>query len=233
LATTVQSGRASIDVSGTRREYIIDIPAGYDPRKPHRLVFAWHWRGGSADNVASGAYYDLKSRSGGSAIFVAPQGIDAGWANTGGRDIAFTRAMVDRFKSQLCIDERRIFSTGWSFGGMMSFAVGCAMGDVFRAIAPMSGALFSGCENGTNRVAVWGAHGIYDDVVSLNSGRQGRDVFLQRNHCGTQTSPVEPSPCVSYQGCDAGYPVVWCEFAGGHGTPSFAGSAIWSFFSQF
>mgnify|MGYP006206118421 CR=1 FL=1 len=36
----------------------------------------------------------------------------------------------------------------FSYGGMMSHAVGCAMGDVFRAIAPMAGAQISGCEDG-------------------------------------------------------------------------------------
>lgn len=232
-ASPIRSGRASLDVGGTRREYIIDVPDDYDPSRPYRLIFAWHWRGGSADNVANDGYYGLRSRANGSAIFVAPQGIDAGWANTEGRDLAFLRAMLDHFNSQLCIDQDRIFSTGWSFGGMMSFAIGCGMGDVFRAIAPMSGALFSGCEDGNDPVAVWSAHGIYDDVVAVERGREGRDVFLQRNHCGTETVPVEPDSCVSYQGCDEGYPVVWCEFAGGHGTADFAGESVWNFFSQF
>jgi hypothetical protein len=45
--------------------------------------------------------------------------------------------------------------------------------------------------------------------------------------------PTDPSPCVAYQGCDDGYPVTWCEFAGGHSPPSFASAAIWDFFSQF
>jgi poly(3-hydroxybutyrate) depolymerase len=220
------------------REYILDVPTGYDSNHPYRLIFGWHWRGGSADNVAmgqlgGGAYYGLETRSNGSAIFVAPEGLDQGWANTGGRDIQFLEAMLARFRSELCIDENRIFSTGFSYGGMMSLAVGCAMGDVFRAIAPMSGAIYSGCEDGTDPVAFWGAHGDNDTVVPLSNGEAGRDEFLQRNGCDTQTTPVDPSPCVTYQGCEAGYPVTWCEFSGGHMAPSFSGQALWDFFSQF
>jgi hypothetical protein len=38
---------------------------------------------------------------------------------------------------------------------------------------------------------------------------------------------------VSYQGCDAGYPVTWCEFDGTHQPPSFGTSAITVFFKSF
>ncbi len=235
-STLPESGRFTIDVGGSAREYILAVPDSCDPAQPYRLIFAWHPRGGSAEQVASGfmgGYNGLESEANGSAIFVAPEGIDKGWANTGGRDIDFLRAMLDRFKGELCIDEDRIFSTGFSYGGMMSFAVGCAMGDVFRAIAPMSGAQYSGCEDGDHPVAVWGSHGDSDDIVPLSDGEAARDVFLERNGCGTATTPVDPSPCVSYEGCTAGYPVVWCEFSGEHAPFSNAGPPIWKFFSQF
>jgi poly(3-hydroxybutyrate) depolymerase len=215
----------------------LTLPDDYDPGNAYPVIFGWHPLGGSAEGIAGGGfiggYYGLENLANGSAIFVAPDGIDDGWANTGGRDIAFLEAMLDRFRSELCIDEGRIFSTGFSYGGMMSFAIGCALGDVFRAIAPMSGALYSGCEEGDAPIAVWGAHGNVDNVVPLDNGEAGLEVFLERNNCGSQTVATDPSPCVSYEGCDAGYPVTWCEFDGGHTPPDFAAEAIWDFFSQF
>ncbi len=241
----LKSGRASIDSSGTTREYVLKIPDGYDTNKPYRLIFAWHWRGGSANDVVTGTvgggpYYGLEQRAAGSAIFVSPEGIDAGFANTNGRDSAFLRAMLARFNSKLCIDQGRIFSTGFSYGGMMSDSIGCEMADVFRAIAPMSGAItnaahqYSGCtQTNSHPIAVWMSHGDADTVVPLADGKAALDLFVSRNQCQTQTAPVSPSPCVAYQGCSAGYPIHWCQFSGGHMAPSFASAAIWTFFSQF
>lgn len=233
------SGRATIDVGGTMREYILKVPDGYDANKPYKLIFGWHWRGGIANDVASGTiiggpYYGLESRAAGSAIFVAPEGIDMGWANTNGRDIAFLHAMLDLFNSKLCIDQGRIFSTGFSYGGMMSDSIGCEMADVFRAIAPNSGALYSGCKQANDHpIAALVMHGNNDTVVPLADGQAARDVFLERNACGTETTPVDPSPCVSYSGCTEGYPVVYCEFSGGHMPWSSAPDTVWKFFSQF
>jgi len=238
-------GRRTITSGGMNREYVLNLPANYDQNRAYRLIFTWHWRGGNANDVVTssagtGPYYGLESRAGGSAIFVSPEGLGdngtSGWENPQGRDITFLRDMLTYFNANLCIDQQRIFSTGFSYGGMMSIAVGCALGNVFRAIAPMSGAEYSGCVSGTNPVAFWGAHGTAngaDGVVAIADGRAARDEFLSRNGCGTTTSSVSPSPCVTYQGCRAGYPVTWCEFNGGHSPWSPSSQAVWDFFAQF
>jgi poly(3-hydroxybutyrate) depolymerase len=239
-STSLPSGRASIDVSGTSREYILALPSGYDANHPYRLIFGFHWSGGVANDVASGQiiggpYYGLQSRSAGSAIFVAPEGLNKGWANSGGGDIAFVKAMLAYFEANLCIDQSRIFSTGFSYGGMMSDEIGTEMGDVFRAIAPMSDACYSGGCKATNNhpIAVWMAHGDNDTTVPLADGMTALNKFLTKNGCGTETTPVNPSPCVQYQGCMTGYPVTWCKFSGGHMPWSPAPDAVWTFFSQF
>ena len=231
---------ASIDVSGTAREYILALPSGYDANHPYRLIFGFHWSGGVANDVASGQiiggpYYGLQSRSAGSAIFVAPEGLNKGWANSGGGDIAFVKAMLAYFEANLCIDQSRIFSTGFSYGGMMSDEIGTEMGDVFRAIAPMSDACYSGGCKATNNhpIAVWMAHGDNDQTVPLADGMTALNKFLTKNGCGTETTPVSPSPCVQYQGCMTGYPVTWCKFSGGHMPWSPAPDAVWAFFNQF
>jgi len=243
VATSLKSGRGTLSVAGTMREYILRIPDNYDVARAHKLIFAFHARGGNAAGVSGGSnndYYGLYSRSGGSAIFVSPEGLDAGWRNTGGVDIAFVKAMLSEFNSKLCIDERRVFSVGFSFGGMMSDAIGCAMADVFRAIAPMAGAIpnpehpYSGCEQpNMHPIAVWMSHGDNDTTVPLADGKDALAIFVARNKCQAQTVAVSPSPCVAYQGCTEGYPIHFCQFSGGHAVPSFASGAIWSFFDQF
>ena len=107
---------------------------------------------------------------------------------------------------------------------MMSYAVGFEFGDVFRALAPSSGNL-----QGTphqqitnNPIALFKL--VVDNVLAA------RDAYLARNHCQDQTQPVDPSPCVEYQGCDVR--TIWCEFSGGHQPWTSAPQAIWDFFSQ-
>jgi poly(3-hydroxybutyrate) depolymerase len=184
-------------------------------------------------SITGGPYYGLESRSAGSAILVAPDGISNGWANTNGQDVAFVKAMLSLFESNLCIDHSRIFSTGFSYGGIFSLVLGCEMSDVFRAIAPESGQFFGSCNTSGGPVAVWQSEGSSDGTVTPSSAKAANDYFVSRNHCSTQTMPTSPSPCVAYQGCDAGFPVVWCQFNGGHTPWDMAPDPVWSFFSQF
>jgi polyhydroxybutyrate depolymerase len=238
-STWPASGSYTINVNGTSRSYVVTIPDPYSPQRPYRLIFAWHGAGGTAQQIASSRFYGLLPRAAGSAIFVAGQGLDAGqgaanWANTGGRDIAFARALVDSLRKSYCIDDGRIFSTGMSAGGFMSNLVGCALGDVVRAIAPMSGAgpspwlSTSTCRG---QVAAWLSHGNTDTIVQFQMGVSSRDYWRSANHCTTQGTSDPATGCIAYSGCDAGHPVTWCEFTGGHTIPSFASEAIWNFFA--
>jgi len=237
------SGMYNMTVGSTQRMFIIKLPSGYDPNKPYKLVFAWHYLGGSASGIANsngfggfGRYYGLEPMSGGSTIFVAPEGLDSGlggkgWPNSNGRDVAFARAMVDKFNKDYCIDAERVFSVGFSYGAIMSNTVGCQMGDVFRAIAPMSGMAPQGACKGP--VAAWISHGDPDGTVNFSGGEASRDHWAEANHC-TTPGAKDANGCVNYQGCDAGYPVVWCAMPGaGHNMPSFGTAEIWKFFSQF
>jgi poly(3-hydroxybutyrate) depolymerase len=237
----LSSGRRSMTVDGAHREYIIDLPDNYDRNKPYRLIFAWHWLGGNAGAVAGGGYYGLRDQARREAILVAPDRYnvngqdDSGWPNTNGRDMKFLRAMLGEIKGSLCVDNDRVFSTGWSYGGMMSLAVGREMAGTIRAIAPMSGALFTPFNDNGKPTAAWIAHGRYDDFVTFNTvGIQARDHYVKANHCSNNTVTYAPTPwCVEYQGCDPGAPVIWCVHNGGHVTPDNAGVDIWKFFKQF
>src|SRR5262252_499434 len=231
------SGRYTIDASGTSREYIIKMPASYDPKHPYRLIFAFHGMMYNDTSVDAGTapskegpYYGIEPMAGGAAIFVAPQALSTSWLNA--NDIPYVNAMISRFESQLCIDQSRIFATGFSMGAIQTIALGCAEGNVFRAIAPMSGEIMGTCA-GTHRLPYWGSHGLSDPTIPIANGRMARDKFLSIDHCTSTTVAGTPSGCVNYQGCDSGYPVSWCEFDGVHEPPPFSGEAIWAFFTQF
>lgn len=252
---TLTSGTHQIESDGQVREFILDVPEGYDPDHPYRLVLGLHWWGATAEDVATGqtvdadtwAYYGLKRLAEESTIFVAPQGHDNGWANTGGEDVVFVDDILDVVEDDLCVDTSQRFALGFSYGGAMSYALACARADVFRAVAVYGAPRdLSGCSGGTEPVAYFAAHGIEDNIAS---GAALRDTFVRNNGCTPQDPPA-PAPgslthvTTSYAGCSAGHPVVWAAFDGGHiaapqdGAPGDSGAntwlpgETWDFFTQ-
>ncbi len=259
-APTLTSGNRTIQSGGQTRNYILRVPAGYDSNHPYRLVFGFHWRGGTANDVDSGgtdgynwSYYGLRrlaDNANNSTIFVAPQGNGNGWANPGGEDVAFVDAMVSQIEAGLCVDTTQLFAGGFSYGGAMSYALACSRATVFRAVAVYSGATLSGCNGGGQPIAYMGLHGLRDNVLPIQSGRDLRDTFVRTNGC-TRQNPPEPANgslthiITTYSGCKAGYPVVWAAFDGaghdpgpidgstGDGWRTWTSGAVWQFFTQF
>ncbi|MGW5746678.1 RICIN domain-containing protein [Amycolatopsis sp. NPDC003861] len=253
---TLTSGKRTIQSNGKSRSFILKIPDTYDNTAPHRLAFGFHWLGGTAEQVSGGgsdgyawAYYGMQSQSGNSTIFVAPQGLNNGWGNSGGEDVTFTDDMVRLIENDLCVDTTQLFSVGFSYGGAMSYALACARANVFRAVVAIAapGAI-SGCSGGTQPIAYMGIHGVSDNI---GAGRGLRDTFVRNNGCTPQNAP-EPAAgskthyLTTYSGCRTGYPVVWAPFDGGHqqgpvdgctgcesGARSWTKTEIWKFFSQF
>ncbi|MEV0143800.1 MULTISPECIES: ricin-type beta-trefoil lectin domain protein [unclassified Nonomuraea] len=256
---TLRSGPQSITTSGKNRNFILRIPDNYTNTTPYRLVFGFHWNGGTANDVDSGgtsgypwSYYGLRALSNNTAIFVAPQGVNNGWANSGGEDLTFVDDMIRRIEADLCVDTSQRFAMGFSYGGGMSYALACARATVFRAVAVYSGGQLSGCSGGTEPIAYIGLHGLRDPVLNISAGRSLRDRFVRNNGC-TPQSPPEPAQgslthvVTSYSGCRAGYPVAWAAFDAGHtpnpvdgkpgdyepGENSWTRAVVWNFFAQF
>lgn len=255
-APGLTSGTRTIQSGGRSRSYILRLPDNYHQNQPYRLVLGFHWWGGTAVDVDTGqtvqrdvwSYYGLRRLANNSTIFVAPQGIDNGWANTGGTDVTFVDDILRQLDANLCIETTQRFALGFSYGAAMSYALACARADVFRAVAlygpPRE---LSGCSGGTQPVAYFGAHGVSDVIAS---GRAMRDRFVRNNGCTPQNPPEPPVGSLThrtttYSGCRAGYPVVWAAFDGGHiaapqdgapgdsGTRTWLPGETWTFFTQF
>ncbi len=244
-----------LTVNGKSRQFYINVPAQYDPNHPYRLVFTLHALGGTASQVVAGtsgyyAWYGLSALINDTvgAIYVAPDGLNNGWANQGGEDVTFLSQVIQTVEADLCIDQNLRFSTGFSYGGAMSYSLACSLGSDIRAVAVLSGnPQISGCAGAASApVAYYGEHGVSDNVLPITGGRQMRDRFVKNNGCTPQT-PEEPAAGsgkhikTTYSGCSADHPVVWVAFDGPH-TPtpldsgasrSFAPAETWEFFSQF
>jgi poly(3-hydroxybutyrate) depolymerase len=250
----------TITSSGKSRRYLLWYPDNYDNTHPYRLVMAYHWMSGSASQVfdcktegiscytTQTPFYGLLNLANNSTIFIAPDGLNAGWGNSNGEDLVFTDDMLKQVENDLCIDTSRIFSNGFSYGGGMSYALACDRPDVFRAVAVYSGGVLSGCKDGTKPMAYYASHGLDDGTLNISGGRTMRDKFVKNNGCTAQTPP-EPAKgsgthtCTTYTGCSAGHPVRWCAFAGSNGhdpSPRDPGQSttwnpqeVWTFLTQF
>ncbi len=256
-APGLSSGTHTIQSSGKGRSFVLRVPANYNNGNPYRLIFGFHWRGGTMNDVASGgtsgnawAYYGMQEQSNNSAILVAPQGLGNGWANSGGEDVTFVDDMIRTIDNALCVDTTQRFALGFSYGGGMSYALACARAGVFRAVAVYSGAQLSGCSGGTQPIAYFGLHGISDNVLNISMGRSLRDTFVRNNGCAAQ-NPREPAPgsgthITTPYSCRAGYPVQWAAYDSGHGPGPVDGcpgcedgvrtwtkGEVWRFFAQF
>jgi len=71
-----------------------------------------------------------------------------------------------------------------------------------------------------------------DMTIDIAKGQYTRDVVVTLNGCQNGTASAPPDGCVAYQGCDPGYPVVWCAFTGAHEPPPLSGPEVWDLFSQ-
>ena len=244
LPAGLTTGNHTITSGGQSRTFRLDVPVGYDPNRPHRLVVGLHWWHGTSADVVNQGFYGLKPLAGESTVFVAPQGIDNAWPNSNGQDVAFVDDVLRTVESALCIDTTQRFATGFSYGGGMSNALACARADVFRAVAVLNGAQLSGCAGGTRPIAYLGSHGVVDDVLHISQGRALRDRFLQNSGCQAQQAPEPAAGSGTHvrtdYTCRDGYPVVWIASDSGHQwdardggqQQSWVPGEIWRFFTS-
>ncbi len=235
-ARTLADGVRTMTSSGVDREYFLATPEGYDNTVPHRLVFMFHWNFGSinaivnppdADQNTDRPFYGMGDLTDDRTIFVVPQGLvtftgGRGWANTNNQDVIFTDDMLEAVTSDLCIDESRVFTTGFSFGAAMSYKLACARSDVFRAAAVYNVGNFSGVQNGecNSPIAYFATHGVTDGVAQYQGGVSILNQFASLNGC-TAMAPPQPGEndhaCVSFEGCSV--PTRFCNFGNGQDNP--------------
>jgi poly(3-hydroxybutyrate) depolymerase len=203
---------------------------------PYALVFAWHGQGG--DGALARRYFGIENATAGHAIFVYPDGLpllgeDTAWdLAPDGVDVALFDALLASLYTEYCIDASRIFSTGHSYGGYMTNRLGCSRANVLRGVASVAGGPPFGPGRDSpcvGQIAALLVHGASDSDVEIEEGERARDRYLRANGCQASVQAITPAPCVRYDGCTEGAPVVWCMHQGDHAWPDFAGAAIAEF----
>ncbi|HET8933518.1 MAG TPA: prolyl oligopeptidase family serine peptidase [Polyangiales bacterium] len=225
------------------RQFKVHVPPMYDPAKPMPVVFCIHGLG--QDGLLfcrEGASMPTKSDAAG-FILVMPNGVGNSW-NAGTccgdaiaqklDEIAFFRAMFAELSKHLNIDLTRVFATGLSNGGYMSYRLACEAADLFTAVAPGAGAIgMNDIGGGTDTegdlaeckpakpVSVLHMHGTEDPLIAYKVQKLSLDRIAMLNGCRSTTQPAKQpasagdTTCISYDGCPEGVDVTGCSVQGG------------------
>ncbi len=244
-----------VDVVGRRREYRLHVPSHYDGSKTFPVIFAFHGSSASASVIERET--SLNERGDSLNFFVVyPEGLHRAW-NIGEccrysfkekiDEVAFVNAIIDQLSSGFMVDTTRIYATGYSDGGTLSYILGCTIPNRIAAVAGMSGTLFMPepkCDlphpvpamivhgTGDHQIPYEGEKGGPPDVKGeheTHSAPEVTEFWLKHNECHTLPDTVRSGNVLraSYA-CKDGAEVLFYTILGGkHGWPG--GGRGWIF----
>ena len=193
----------SIMHDNMQRHYILYVPAMYNASNPTPLVFNFHGLTGTSTIAMWHADFRLIADTA-NFIIVHPQGLlnssgvthwNIGQTGTSINDIDFVSALLDSLSSDYNIAQDRIYSTGMSNGGYMSYRLACELSDKIAAIAPVAGSYISYMLNSCNPIhptPIIHIHGeadsscIYLGKPAVESIPSIMDFWVNHNFCDTQ-----------------------------------------------
>lgn len=192
VETTETETSLVLEFGGRERTYLVHLPSGYRKGKPVPLVLALH--GGTRDAASTVRLTGLDATADANGFIVAyPNGTGAmngtftwnvrwgyGYAMRNNvDDVGFIRALVAQLEKDYSVDPRRVYATGISNGGMLSYLLASEASDVFAAVAPVAGAVGASPSPGSplirftgpaEPVSVIAFHGTADRAVPYDGG---------------------------------------------------------------
>lgn len=244
---TVMSG-------GMERKVRLFVPSGYDGHGRLPLVLNLHGSTDNADNFANLTEMEQVAEANGFAV----SGLEAvaGMWNVppeAGKpdDVAYASDTIEAVSKLLCIDQARVYATGFSGGGRMSSRLGCLLPDKIAAIGPVAGVRWPppcpgrpvpvlaihGLADGTNAYVGEGPeHPRWDE--SVEDAVTG---WAQKNGCSPTRIVHDPAGALStysYAECQADASVELIRMDGiDHiyptGEPLHAAERVWAFFERY
>lgn len=184
------TGTWTFRVDNLTRTTIVYVPDGIN--KPPLLI-SMHGMGIPASwNQSMMLFEPIADRD--KFIVVYPQGENNQWDLGGMKDINFIVAIMDSMDSRFDIDRNRVYASGFSMGGMMSYYLACKIPEKIAAIAPGCGYPLggqSGCAK-TRPVPIFHIHGTADDFVKYSNLHSFLNTKIAEYGC--PQSPVKTMP---------------------------------------
>lgn len=241
------------------RKYTVQIPQGYDAKKPTPVVILLHGWTSNGEQISMATGFDkLADRE--HFVLVSPDGTPGigaalGW-NTGFLDLGtfgiddadFVDHILDQMERDVNVDKRRVFVAGHSNGAMLAYLVGAKLSGRIAAIAPVAGTIGIGNKlipTPAQPVSAFIIHGNADETVAYEetsksflvgkSAKASAEFWSKADGASAQTSSTESGNAVlDWKGRD-GTEVKFLTIDKGHHMwpfslkPSLA-EQIWTFF---
>ncbi len=173
-----QTINGTITHNSLQRSYILYVPASYSAGTLTPLVLNFHgYTSNANDQMIYGDFRAIADTAG--FLLVHPMGTIDGSGNTywnsnwGGSvdDIGFIEALIDSLALSYNINMGRVYSTGMSNGGFMSYTLACDLSNRIAAIASVTGTMNLNqpltC-NSLHPTPVMEIHGTLDPTVPYN-----------------------------------------------------------------
>lgn len=249
--------KLTLSYGGVDRSYLIHLPSPL-PSGPLPLVVVLHGGGGSAEGAVkqtgfdaaadrhgfiavypngTGRSHPLRAMFGKEGFLTWNAGTCCGYAQEHNvDDVGFIRAVVADVEKGHAVDAKRVYATGLSNGGMMSYRLACEASDLFAAIGAVSAVVEVSPCTPAHPVAVLHVHGAKDENVPLNGGvgakqlgtkevrkpvQDSIDLWAKADGCSqTVKSELPDVEITKYTGCGASTEVDYYVIQdGGHAWP--------------
>ena len=177
---------ATIEVDGTSRSYLLNLPATTTPSPvpapaggsaqmtPRPLVVDFHGLAeGATLHSATSQFGTLGQKDGFIAVFPNGTGTPVHWnttAQSGNQDLDFVTALLHQLESFQCIDTSRVYASGFSDGAFFVSLLACTMSNRFAAIAAVSGLQLDKPCRTSRPVPITTFHGTADPILYFNGG---------------------------------------------------------------
>lgn len=192
IASTILSVPAladNLNVNGTNRSMLVYAPSGIEKNRP--LIIQMHGMNQDAPYQKNAAKWESIADTA-RFIVVFPNGENKAWDISGDKDLNFIKAIINEMYSKYGIDKNRVYVSGFSMGGMMSYHAANKMGDQIAAIAPVSGG--GGVNSPKRAMPIMHTHGTSDDVVNYNSTVNTLKNWISAQKCSSNSQKIKPYP---------------------------------------
>jgi polyhydroxybutyrate depolymerase len=232
---TAGDTRISLTVGGNEYPMIVHAPPSYDGTTRLPVVFDFHGLGGDENQMGNLSGWKSTGDAEG-FITVFPGGVDNAW-NAGfccsdtPTDVDFVRQAIATLDSEGCIDTRRVYASGCSNGGGMSFRLACEAADVIAAVAPVDfdcavGYSCADCSP-SRPITEIQFRGTNDSAVPYDGAQPNFERWGEINGCSGSPEPLpQNSSCQRYPTCADGVETILCTVQNGSHCGSYSSFGI-------